>query len=394
MRVEIKEGLSDVDPAAWDALAGEHNPFVEHAFLHLLETSKSATGEEGWLPLHVLVHDDGGQLVGAAPCYLKSHSYGEYIFDWMWAEAAERAGIEYYPKLLVGVPFTPATGPRLLTHPSADRDEVRLALLAGLDALRDETGAHGTHVLFCEDDEAAFCAEHGYFRRATHQFHWRNDGYQSFEQFLGALKSQARKQIRKERRRVVESGLTVELRRGDELDAEEWRTLFRLYQHTGSRKWGSPYLTRAFFDDAKEKLGPRAVVCFARERGRIVAGTLSFEKGKHLYGRYWGAFEHVDMLHFELCYYRLLEHAIESGLTLVEAGAQGPHKLKRGFLPVITHSVHKLTHPGLHDALARAVRQEERAVRSEVEYAQEDGPFREEAIPEIAAIAGIRLPGE
>lgn len=393
MRVEIREGLAEVAPAAWDALTGEHNPFVEHAFLHLLETSESASGEEGWLPLHVLAFE-GERLVGGAPCYLKNHSYGEYIFDWMWAEAAERNGLDYYPKLLVGVPFTPATGPRLLTHPDADTHDVRRALLLGLERLREETGAQGIHILFCEDDEAAFCAEHGYFRRATHQFHWRNAGYSSFEDFLQALKSQARKQIKRERRRVVESGLWVELRRGDELDDEEWRTLFRLYQHTGSRKWGSPYLTRAFFESAKEKLGSRAVVCFAREEGRIVAGTLSFEKGKHLYGRYWGAFEHVDMLHFELCYYRLLDYAIERGLTLVEAGAQGPHKLKRGFLPVVTHSVHKLTHPGLHDAVARAIREERALVEREIAEAQVAGPFREDALPSLPAVAGVPLPGE
>lgn len=394
MRVEIREGLGDVDPAAWDALTGAHNPFVEHTFLRLLETSNSASGEAGWLPLHVLVYDYGDRLVGAAPCYLKNHSYGEYIFDWMWAEAAERAGIDYYPKLLVGVPFTPATGPRLLTHPEADTSTVRRTLLLGLDALREETGASGIHILFCEDDEAAFCATQGYFRRATHQFHWRNDGYESFDAFLEALKSQARKQIRRERRLVEESGLSVELRHGDELDPDEWRTLFRLYQHTGSRKWGSPYLTRAFFDDAKEKLGGRAVVVFAREEGRIVAGTLSFEKGKHLYGRYWGAFEHVDMLHFELCYYRLLDYAIARGFTLVEAGAQGPHKLKRGFLPVVTHSAHKLAHPGLHDALTRAIEHERLLVEREIAEAQQSGPFRAETIPKLPAVAGVPLPGE
>ncbi len=394
MQVRIAEGLSEIDPAEWDALSGEHNPFVEHAFLHLLETSKSACAEEGWLPLHVLLDDDDGRLVGAAPCYLKSHSYGEYIFDWAWAEACERAGVEYFPKLLVGVPFTPATGPRLLVRPGVDKAAVWRGLLDGLDALREETGAQGTHVLFCQDDEAAFCAEHGFFRRATHQFHWRNDGYQSFDTFLEALKSQARKQIKRERRHVVESGLTVELARGDELSDDDWRTLFRLYHSTSGRKWGSPYLTRAFFDGAKEKLGARAVVCFARDGGRIVAGTLSFEKGKHLYGRYWGAFEQVDMLHFELCYYRLVEHAIASGLTLVEAGAQGPHKLKRGFLPVVTHSAHKLVHPGLHDALRRAIEREARSVERQIVEAQADGPFREERIPKLPARAGVPLPGE
>jgi uncharacterized protein len=393
MRARIATGLDDIDPADWDALGGEHNPFVEHAFLHLLETSGSASAEEGWAPLHVVI-EDGSELVGAAPCYLKDASYGEYIFDWMWAEAAQRAGLPYFPKLLVGVPFTPATGPRLLTHPGRDPASVRGALVDGLEGLRREVGAAGVHVLFCQDDEATFLASRGYARRASHQFHWRNDGYESFSAFLESLRSGSRKQIRKERRRVEESELTVELRRGDELDLEEWQALHRLYVHTGGRKWGTPYLKSEFFEGARERIGARALVCFARREGRIVAGTLSFVKGKHLYGRYWGAFEPADMLHFELCYYQLIEHAIREGLTLVEAGAQGPHKLKRGFLPVVTHSAHKLAHEGLHAAVERAVRQEAAALVAEIEEAQRAGPFREEALPDLPAVAGVPLPGE
>jgi predicted N-acyltransferase len=388
--VKVVDGLDTVDAEAWDALAGDDNPFVEHRFLHLLETSRSACAEEGWLPTHVLV-EEAGELVGAAPCYLKDHSYGEYIFDWMWADAANRAGVPYYPKLSVAVPFTPATGPRLLVHPRADRTRVREALISGLDELTRQVDAHGWHVLFCTDEEGDFLEKRGLIRRATHQFHWRNDGYEDFDQFLGALKSSARKQIRRERRKVSDAGVTVELRRGDEVDPDEWDTLFRLYMATGGRKWGTPYLRRGFFEDARHKLGPRAIVVFARRGSEIIAGTLSFQKGRHVYGRYWGCFEHVDQLHFELCYYRLIEHAIAEGLVLVEAGAQGPHKLKRGFLPVVTHSAHRLAHPQLHSAIARAMKHESRMVVGEVDESQDRGPFRDDARPRHPARAGVAL---
>lgn len=397
MEVHALRRLDELAPEEWDALAGGHNPFVEHAFLSLLERSGSVGPGTGWLPLHVVVRD-GGALVGAAPCYLKDDSYGEYIFDWSWAEAAARAGLPYYPKLVVGVPFTPATGPRLLVHPEADREAVRHALVDGLESLLGDADAQGLHVLFCLDDEAAFLAERGLIRRATYQFHWRNDGYDSFDgegrSFLSALRSEPRKQIRKERRRVRESGLHLEVRRGDELSPEEWRVLDRLYRSTSDRKWGSPYLTREFFEQAGAAVGHRALVVFARRGADIVAGALSFEKGAHIYGRYWGAFDDVDLLHFEVCYYQLVERAIARRGSLVEAGAQGPHKLKRGFLPVVTHSAHRLAHPALHDAVKRAMRQEAAYVREEIARAQGEGPFRAESVPPLPPVAGIPLPLE
>ena len=394
MEIRVLRALDDVAPERWDALAGEHNPFVEHAFLSLLERSGSVGPGTGWEPVHVVV-EEAGELVGAAPCYLKDESYGEYIFDWSWAEAAARAGLPYYPKLVVAVPFTPATGPRLLVREDADRDVVRHALVDGLEALMDEVDAQGLHVLFSLDEEAAFLESRGLVRRATHQFHWRNDGYTSFDSFLDTLRSEPRKQIRKERRKVRESGLCLEVRRGDELSPEEWRCLDRLYRSTSGRKWGSPYLTRRFFEEAAGIVGHRAVVAFARsedEGGKIVAGALSFEKGAHLYGRYWGAFVDVDSLHFEVCYYQLIERAIERGLSLVEAGAQGPHKLKRGFLPVVTHSSHKLKHPALHDAVLRAMRAEAGYVRDEIARAQLEGLFRKDAVPDLPPVAGVPLP--
>lgn len=394
--VWITPAISSVDAAAWDALVGDDNPFVEHAFLWLLETSGSVGASTGWAPAYVLVRR-GKRLVGALPSYLRGDSQGEYIFDWAWADAAERAGLTYYPKITVGVPFTPATGPRLLVHPDeaseGRRDEVREALLAGLDALVQESGASSVHVLFCLDEEAEFLERRGFSRRATHQFHWRNDGYERFDgegrSFTSALRSQARKQIRKERQRAREGGLSLEWRAGDALSPEEWQRLDALYRHTSGRKWGSPYLTPAFFAQARHTIGHRARVLFAREGEEIVAASLSFEKGRHLYGRYWGSFVEHDCLHFELCYYQLIEHAIERGLTLVEAGAQGPHKWKRGFVPVVTHSAHRMVHPGLHDAVARANEAERRSVEAQVAAAACEGPFREGAAPALPLRAGL-----
>lgn len=384
--------LNDVDPVEWDALAGAHNPFVEHAFLRLLETSKSVGPGTGWLPQHIIVRDaDAGRLVGAAPTYVKTDSYGEYIFDWSWAEAAMAAGVDYYPKIVVGVPFTPATGPRMMIDPSADQDAIGDAMVQGLSALRHEVGASGVHALFVRDHEAGFLHTRGFARRGTHQYHWHNDGYETFADFLDAFKSSARKQIRKERRRVEGAGLDIEVCRGDAVADEVWSTLHRLYLHTYSRKWGRPYLTAAFFEGAAEAIGHRALIGTARQGSRIIATTLSFEKGDNLYGRYWGAFEPIDGLHFEMCFYRLIEHAIASGKQLFEAGAQGQHKLRRGFVPVTVHSAHALEHPGLHDAVERFTRNERHALDEALEEMSQGVPFRRDqdrARPRIAGLSG------
>ena len=394
MQVEIQPTLDAVDATEWDALIGDDHPFLEHAFLTLLERSKSVCASAGWAPAHILVRD-GQTLIGAAPTYVRGDSYGEYIFDWAWADAAARAGLAYYPKITVAVPFTPATGPRLLVHPDADRDETRRALVAGLNALRDEVDASGVHVLFCLDEEADFLEQHGFSRRATHQFHWRNDGYSGFDSgeksFLSALRASARKQIRKERKLSYSQGLSFEIRRGNELSVEEWDVLFRLYRSTSDRKWGSPYLTKEFFSAAGQALGERSIAVLVKRGQEIVAGTLSFAKGKHLYGRYWGAFEDLDCVHFEACYYQLLDLAIADGYTLMEAGAQGPHKMKRGFLPVQTHSAHALHHPGLQHAIHNANQAEMAELTLQLEQAQREGPFRADAIPPQAKIAGVPL---
>lgn len=392
--IEIHTSLEAVAPEEWDALAGDNHPFVEHAFLGLLEQSGSVGPSTGWTPAHVLVRDKN-ELIGAAPTYIRGDSYGEYIFDWAWANAAERAGLSYYPKITVAVPFTPATGPRLLVHPKASLHDTRRALVAGLSALRNEVDASGIHVLFCLDEEADFLRTSGFSRRTTHQFHWRNDGYTGFDvgdrSFLSALRAPARKQIRKERKRACDHGLSYETRRGNELSADDWETLFRLYRSTSDRKWGSPYLTREFFSRAATSIGQRALVVLVRRGEEVVAGTLSFAKGKHLYGRYWGAFEELDCVHFEACYYRLLDFAMAQGCTLVEAGAQGPHKMKRGFLPVQTHSAHLLHHRGLHQAIHQHNQAESAELRLQLEQAEQEGPFRADAIPPHPKVAGIPL---
>ncbi len=390
MDILIVPSLSEVDAADWNRVAGDDNPFVEHAFLKLLEDTGCVGPGAGWVP-HYIVAQEDGRTVGATFTYLKDNSYGEYIFDWGWADASHRAGIPYYPKLVVAVPFTPATGPRFLVAPGEDKDRVRAGLLQGVIEVMKHTEAMSLHVLFCDADEAGFLEDAGLLRRSTHQFHWRNPGYADFDDFLGDLRSSARKQIRKERRRVHESGLDIAFVRGDELDDDDWQVLYKLYLETASRKWGRPYLNRAFFREAKAHVGHLARVGIARRDGRVLAGTLSFEKGPHLYGRYWGAFAEQDGLHFELCYYQHIEHAIAQRMTLVEAGAQGQHKVKRGYLPVITHSAHLFRTEGLGHAVADMLAREREHMVHEIEAWQKEGPFREDALPPFPAEAGVPL---
>lgn len=387
LKITLGTAIGDVDAAAWDALANDPNPFIEHAFLALLESSRSVGPRTGWAPAPVLVHD-GDRLVGAAPAYVRADSYGEYVFDWSWAEAAGRAGIPYYPKITVAVPFTPATGPRLLVHPEADQAAVTAQLVRGLEQLRARHHASSVHVLCCLDREAEQLEQAGYLRRATHQYHWRNDGYATFDDFLGALRSEARKQIKKERRRIAEQGVQIVIKQGLEVEEEDWRTLDRLYRVHSAGKWGRPYLTPRFFAGARDTIGHRAVAAFALREGAVIAGTLSFERGTGLYGRYWGATEQVDGLHFELCYYALIEHAIRTHKRLFEAGAQGEHKIKRGFVPVAIHSAHAIEDPDLRAAIARFLAQERRAVTDALPEWAEHGPFRADSAPDFPPVAG------
>jgi predicted N-acyltransferase len=360
-------GVTGVPAAAWDALVPPDDPFLEHAFLSALERSGSVGRGTGWLPRFVLAHQ-GEALVGALPLYLKDHSYGEFIFDWGWANAAHRAGLNYYPKLVAAVPFTPATGRRLLVHPGADPEAVQQALLAGVAQAAERTEASSVHVLFCTAEEQRWLAERGYAPRLSMQFHWTNRPgapYTDFEDFLGAFRSRNRKQVHKERRVAAAHGLRFATRTGDDLTDEDWRALERFYRNTVDRHGNAAYLTPAFFAELRATLRHRVVATLAYAADRPVAGTLNFERGRHLYGRYWGCDEDREMLHFELCYYALIDRAIARGHTRFEAGAQGEHKLKRGLEPAFTYSAHWVRHPGLAAAVEDFVRREARAMEEE-----------------------------
>jgi predicted N-acyltransferase len=378
MEVSIVERIEEVDPQQWDALTGADNPFIEHAFLAALEESGSVGADTGWEPAHLVVRE-GGVLVGASPLYIKRHSYGEYIFDWSWAEASQRARIPYYPKLVSAVPFTPATGRRLLTRGSEPDPEVCAALVAGMKAVAEAADAWSIHVLFNTEAERSLLAtQHGLIPRTTQQFHWENEGYADFDEWLARFRSRDRKKTRRERSRAMEGIDAVYCVRGAEMTDRHWSVLRRNYQDTCAKKWGSAYLTDAFFTVAAEKLAHRSMAYFAEKDGEIVASTLMFHKGGHLYGRYWGGKPGFDNLHFELCYHRPIELCISMGWTRFEAGAQGQHKLKRGLMPALTFSSHWLRHAGLSDAVARAMKQEDEAVRRQVVTLAEHGPFRRE----------------
>jgi predicted N-acyltransferase len=397
--IKVLQSFDEVDPAEWDALvAGSDNPFVEHAFLRLLQSSGSLG--KTWRP-RIVVATREGSVVGACPAFRRVDSFGEFIFDWQLAEAARRFGVQYYPKLTVAVPFTPATGPRLLVHPEqddAERSVVRVALIDGINGVVADEGLSSVHMLYCEDAEADAVVEGDprYHRRASMQFHWRNDGYVDFDDFMSRLDHGHRKQIKRERRRVTEAGLTTTTLLGREVKKSWWPRLYALYAGIYDRKWGSPYLTPAFFDGISDVLGDSAVVVVAEDKSRpvddtIVAMTLSFERGAQCYGRYWGADVEVPGLHFELCYYALIERAIAKGQRLVEAGAQGEHKLKRGYLPVITHSVHRFVHERFGAAVGQFYDEESRVMHHERDVLAQHGPFKDGGAPLFPLRAGVSL---
>jgi len=353
------------------------NPFLSHAFLEALESSGCATNSTGWLPRHMLLEEAGGTVLGAVPAYLKSHSQGEYVFDHGWADAFYRAGGDYYPKLQVSVPFTPATGRRFLTGPSVNREAGLQALAAGLVQVCRRTGASSVHATFLTRPEWDNLGELGYLRRTDQQFHWENHGYDSFDAFLADLASRKRKAIRKERREALcAEGIEVEWVTGPDLTEAHWDAFFRFYMDTGSRKWGRPYLNRKFFSLINERLAERTLLVLARRNGRYIAGALNFIGSDTLFGRHWGCTEHHPFLHFELCYYQAIDFAIAKGLKRVEAGAQGAHKLARGYLPTTTYSAHWIAHEGLHDAVADFLEHERLAVERENEALADHAPFR------------------
>jgi predicted N-acyltransferase len=378
-RVRLLESIADVPEATWDALANppgrEFNPFLTHAFLKALEESKSVSPAAGWKPAHALL-EAGGGAIGAAPMYLKSHSYGEYVFDHQWADAFERAGGRYYPKLQVAVPFTPVTGRRLLV---GTRDSARLDLAHALMQIAERMEVSSLHLTFADDSEYEELGALGFLQRTDQQFHWLNDGYADFAAFLSALTSIKRKNLRRERAEALQDGITVEWLTGADIKEHHWDAFFAFYMETGARKWGSPYLKRRFFSLIGAAMAERILLVMAKRVGRYIAGALNLIGSHALYGRNWGALEHHRFLHFELCYYQAIDFAIAKGLARVEAGAQGAHKLARGYMPVATHSLHWIAHAGLRHAVERYLREERRAVAEEIETMSEHGPFRKES---------------
>ena len=378
VEAHVLSSIGQVDAAAWDRCAGRDNPFVRHAFLAALEESGSSTAETGWHPRHIVLKTPGGAVLGAVPMYLKNHSYGEYVFDHGWADAFERAGGRYYPKLQVSVPFTPVTGPRLLVPPGPQAEAVRTALLSTCVGLCDQIGVSSLHITFPTEDEFDLMGEAGLLQRTGIQFHWLNEGYGSFDDFLASLASRKRKQIRKERQVVADSGLTITALAGAEIEERHWDAFFAFYQTTGSRKWGVPYLTRAFFSLLGEGMGDAVVLVMVERDGEPVAGALNLAGSDALYGRNWGCIEEHRFLHFEACYYRAIDYAIAHGLKRVEAGAQGPHKLARGYLPVPTYSAHWVANESLRDAVAHYLEHETREIDREIGVLEQHGPFRQD----------------
>jgi uncharacterized protein len=374
MQTEFVTSLAEIAPEAWDRLTGDDDPFVEHAFLSALEQSGCVGAGTGWSPLHVVVRD-GTELVAALPLYIKDHSYGEYVFDFGWAQAALRAGIRYYPKLVAMVPFTPATGRRFLIAPGMAEQPLVSLLLDGALAALARKRASSIHLHFMTAQEAEWVKQDGRFHaRLSTQFHWQNQGFENFDAHLATFRSVVRKEVRKERRRVAEAGIEVSVIEGPQLTPEQWHALEGFYFDTCDHHGSGPYLTPDFFRRIAKNHAQRVVAVLAYHQGAIVAGTLNFEKGKHLYGRYWGATERYDSLHFELCYHRLIERAIARGIQRFEAGAQGIHKLRRGLLPAPIHNACYVADPRLAEAVSDFLEREERAVRVELAELKHHGP--------------------
>lgn len=383
-QIEIRthQSLASIASKDWDACACPEtadggrpvDPFTTHRFLTALEASRSVGEGTGWQPHFLSVHAEA-QIIAVAPVYAKAHSQGEYVFDYSWADAYERAGGRYYPKLQVAVPFTPVSGRRFLTRPGYETVG-QAGLVQGIVKIATENGLSSAHVTFCTSEEAKAGEQMGLLHRIGQQFHWENHGYQTFDAFLDSLSSRKRKQIRKERRQAQDFGGRIVALTGDAIKSHHWDTFWRFYQDTGARKWGRPYLTRAFFDEMHQTMRDDVLLVLAVEGDRAVAGALNVIGRETLFGRYWGALEHFPCLHFELCYYQAIDFAISHGMRRVEAGAQGEHKLARGYLPVATHSLHWIAEPGFRDAVEQFVTAEKEAVEGDIDILTSYGPFR------------------
>ena len=378
--VKVVSALSEVDAGQWDACANPwpqtYDPFVSHAFLRALEDARCAAPNKGWVPQHLLIEAADGTLLACAPAYLKSHSRGEYVFDAGWADAYERAGGDYYPKLQGAVPFTPVPGRRLLVRPAPDAAEREQHLIAALVELTRRQRASSFHITFLSQAEWERAGAVGCLQRTGQQFHWKNQGYATFDAFLETFASRKRKGVRKERRDAIEPGITIEWLSGADIRQEHWDAFFKFYLDTGSRKWGTPYLNRAFFTLLGETMSERCLLVMCKRAGKYIAGALNLIGGDCLYGRYWGAIEHHPCLHFEVCYYQAIEYAIAHKLDRVEAGAQGEHKLARGYLPVTTYSAHWMTDKRLSKAIADYLGRERSYVSQANAELSAAGPYR------------------
>jgi predicted N-acyltransferase len=388
-RIRLVTSIDEIEAVQWDRCANpdpcvatddvlqreRFNPFLTHAFLRALESSGSVGGKSGWTPTHVLVEDDAGRVIAVAPTYLKTHSMGEYVFDYGWAEAYERAGLSYYPKLQVAVPFTPVTGRRLLI--SSEGGELAAnALIAGLRSWRDKIDASSIHVTFPTKAEWEMLGAKGFLKRTGQQFHFLNKNYDDFESFLGNLTSRKRKTIKRERKDALANEITIEHLTGAEITEAHWDAFFAFYIDTGSRKWGRPYLTRTFFSAIGESMSEHILLVMAKRGRRYIAGAINFIGKDALYGRNWGSIEEHPFLHFEVCYYQAIEYAIAHGLARVEAGAQGEHKLARGYVAVPTYSAHDIAHPRFASAIDEFLARERAAVEGALEDYAEMAPFK------------------
>ena len=375
MKISAPTHLDDIPAAAWNALGGNDNPFLRHEFLVALERHGCVGRHAGWVPQHITAYDNS-QLVGAAPMYLKYNSHGEFVFDWVWAEAYERNGMPYYPKLIVAVPYTPATGPRLLLANNVDQETVASGLIEGaLDHARN-LQLSSLHWLFTTEQDTARLEQHDLMRRTGFQFHWHNPGYRDFTDFLSTLTAEKRKKIKQERRRVREAGIELEILSGHEVSAEQWQIFHNFYCSTFARKGGSASLTLEFFMEIGRTMAENVVLVLARHQGEYVAGAFNLRGGDTLYGRHWGCSADLHSLHFECCYYSLMEYCIRHGLGRFEAGAQGEHKLARGFLPTPTWSMHWLAHPAFSAAIKDFLLRETTALQSHMEELHEHSPVK------------------
>lgn len=384
LTVQAISSVADVPRDVWDLLSGTsnndsfyaYNPFISYPFLNALESSHSVGDASGWLPQHLILSDPDGQILGAVPAYLKSHSQGEYVFDHAWADAWMRAGGHYYPKLQCTVPFTPATGPRLLVKQGADRRAIIAALASGIQQSTEQMGLSSVHITFMPKLEAEALIELGYLVRHDQQFHFINEGYESYGDFLETLTSRKRKALKKERSKALDNDITIEWLTGDQLTEEIWDIFFSFYIDTGSRKWGTPYLTRSFFSEIGTHMGEDVLLIMAKRDGRYIAGAINFIGGDCLYGRHWGCVEDHPFLHFEVCYHQAIDFAIAHKLARVEAGAQGQHKLARGYLPATTYSAHYIPHQGFRRAVSDYLIHERQEVGEIGEILRNRGPFK------------------